>query len=139
VAGGEIVEIENSEGWQTVEVAQASRARPVVLFVDQKDGACRINEISVDGGSPKAIISFKNTPEHPYALAESYDGTTIAYTTPFETTWNRNLIFVPSAGGKVTAITDFYNSQPNNPTWGSDGKRLLIQMPTGIYMVELKN
>ncbi|MFC2076430.1 TolB family protein, partial [candidate division KSB1 bacterium] len=137
-AGGEAVLIENTEGWQTVEVAQASPARNVVIFVDQAEGAVRINEISVQGGAPKNIISFRNTPEHPSALAESHDGTMVAYATPFETTWNENIIFVPSAGGNVIPVTDFYNDQPKNPSWASDGKRLVIQMPNGIYMVEVK-
>jgi len=136
--GGDETEIPNDEGWETVELAQGSPSRDVVLYVDQKGTKPRINSIGIDGGKPTTIITFSDGITHPYALAESYDGSTIAYTTTYEKSYSRNLLFVPTTGGSPVLVTDFYNDYPSNPTWTPDGKRLAIQMPNGIYMVKPK-
>jgi Tol biopolymer transport system component len=139
-SGGEVAQIPSSREWVTVEVAEASPARDVVIYVAQANEAYQINEIAIDGGEPRTIVSYSGSVEHPHAVAESYDGTTIAFTTPFQKSYSHNMLFVPSAGGKSFAVTDFFGSsdQPRNPSWGSDGESLLIQLPNGIYMVDLK-
>ncbi|MFC2076431.1 TolB family protein [candidate division KSB1 bacterium] len=137
-AGGDIGEITNSDGWETVEFAQACPSREFVIYVDRDGSTYRINEISLAGGSPKVLISFSGTAEHPTSVAESYDGSQVAYGTPFPVTYIQNLFFVPSTGGNRLQITAFRTPTVRDPTWASDGKKLAIQMSEGIYIVELK-
>jgi Tol biopolymer transport system component len=138
VEGGEVGQIPNNEDWGSVEVAQTSPARDMVIYVDQKGSSYRINEIEISGGDPRNIITFSGGAEHPHAVAESYDGNTIAYTTPQWMAWSHNLFFVSVSGGNPIAITDFYGNQPRNPTWSPLGDQLVIQLPSGLYMVDLK-
>ena len=136
--GGEAALITNDDGWETVEFAQASPGRDYVVYVDRKDGAYRINEIKLEGGTPRAIISFKGTSDHPTGLAESYDGSRVAYATPYPVNYIENLFFVNVADGKSLQITNFRVYDLKDPTWSPDGKKLAIRMAEGLFLVELK-
>jgi len=140
VEGGEATLIPNDDGWETVEVAQCSPARDVVIYVDQHDNHPRLNSISLEGGKPTNIMTFTDGVEHPFAVAESYDGSTIAYTTWFINSWKKDLLIIPSTGGAEVPITNLQADglQPNNPTWAPDGTRLAIQLSNGLYMIKLK-
>jgi len=135
--GGEITQIPNDDGWEAVEIAQGSPSRDMVVYVDQKGTAPRLNEISISGGKPRVIFSFSGL-QHPNSLAESYDGSTIAYITPYPMAWTNNLFFIPTSGGNPLAITDYYYEHTKNPTWSPDGKKLAIETGNGIYIVEPK-
>ncbi|MFC2076413.1 TolB family protein [candidate division KSB1 bacterium] len=138
VEGGEVTQIPNDAGWGAVEVAQASPARDAVIFIDKADGAFRINSINFDGTDLTTVISFSGGREHPTAVAESYDGAKIAYTSPGLRPGS-NLFFISPDGGLPTALTWFPYMQLDNPTWAWDGSRVVTQMDEGLYMVEPKN
>jgi Tol biopolymer transport system component len=136
--GGEVTEIPNSDGWETVEFAQACPGRDYVIYVDREGTTYRINEIKIDGGAPRTITSFSGTAEHPTAVAESYDGSQVAYATPYPVNYIENMFFVQVSDGKRLQITNFRVYEIKDPTWASDGEKLAIRMAEGIYVVELK-
>jgi len=94
---------------------------------------------ALNGGEPTELISFAGSGMQPRSLAESYDASTIAVALQTDI-WQRNIFFIPSSGGQTTSITEFPSDSfhPDNSSWSTDGQRLVMQMPTGIYMIKLK-
>jgi len=135
--GGEPVPITNNQGWESVEFAQASPARDMVLYISHVGTDFYLNEISLSGGDPNTIASFSGGREYPRSLAESYDGTLVAYTSPGIRP-GYNVYLVPLKGGNRIQVTAFSYAQLNNPSWSSDGKKLVAQFDQGLYIVELK-
>jgi Tol biopolymer transport system component len=136
--GGEVSQIPSSSDWGTVQVAVTSPARDIVLYVDKMDLKARINSISIDGGESTNIVTFTDGVSEPFAMAESYDGSLIAYATPYERSFVKNLLMVSSAGGNPIKITGFYDNTINHPSWSPDGDKLVIQLMGGIHLLELK-
>jgi Tol biopolymer transport system component len=138
-AGGEAILIPNNEAWETVGVAQAGPSRDIIVYSAQSGTDFSIKSIAIEGGDATELFSFAGSGRYPTALAEAYDGVTIAAALQTDI-WQRNIFSLPSSGGETTALTEFPSDSfhPNNPSWSTDGTRIVVEMPTGIYMVELK-
>jgi hypothetical protein len=145
--GGESELISNSEGWGKIWRAQASPARDVAVFVENKDNIFQLRSIDLDGGDPITIYTFPEGAGNLFGgLDESYDGSTIACIGPYPNPNARNLFLVPSSGGEPIVITDFNaESFDHHPSWHPDGGKLIIALQNppgkrqpGIYLVELK-
>ncbi|MFC2076148.1 TolB family protein [candidate division KSB1 bacterium] len=137
--GGEATLIPNNQDWETVGVAQACPSRDVIIYSAQTGTDFSIRSIAIDGGDAAELLSFAGSGRYPTALAEAYDGVTLAAALQTDI-WQRNIFTLASSGGETTALTEFPSDSfhPNNPSWSSDGARIVVQMPTGIYVVELK-
>jgi len=127
-AGGEPELVPNrNEKWEMVRSAQCSPAHDYIVFTDYKDKNYRISTIPVTGGNVTTVEIIQGASAQPNYVTESHDGSTIAFCDKNATGWT-NLRTIPSTGGEIKILTDYYQSDVTNPSWSPDGKRLAVQV-----------
>jgi Tol biopolymer transport system component len=131
--GGEPELIPSNEEWEQVRYAHCSPAHDYIVFTDHKQQAYRINTIPVVGGNVTTVATFQGTWENPSNVAESYDGLTIVFCDMTNIGASRqagttNLKRMPSTGGAIVVLTEYYYMSVTHFSWSPDNQRLVAQV-----------